>query len=80
MHRRRGNPNWGKPMPPVSADIPATEFERVVKHLRLTPDMYVTSRQLRVWCLRNSNRCYIPEWLLKEWGSEVQITYGLDAA
>ena len=52
----------------------------MVKHLRLTPDMYVTSHDLRRWCLRNSNRCYVPESLLKEWGIEVQITYGLDAA
>jgi len=23
---------------------------------------------LRNWCERNKNRCYIPEWLLEEWG------------
>jgi len=30
--------------------------------------------------LQNSNRCYIPEWLLKEWKIEVEIHYSLDAA
>jgi len=32
--RRRGNPNWGHPMLPAMAS--PTEFERLVKQLRLT--------------------------------------------
>ncbi len=27
---------------------------------------------LRNWCERNKNRCYIPEWLLEEWGIAVE--------
>ena len=36
--RRRGNPNWGRPIPPTAAL--ATEFELRVRHLHLTPEMY----------------------------------------
>jgi hypothetical protein len=63
--RRRGNPNWGRPMPPAPAL--ATEFELRVRQLHLTPEMYLSSRELRIWCEKNRNRCYVPEWLLKEW-------------
>jgi len=58
----------------------ATEFQLAAKHLHLTPDKYLSSTQLREWCKRNKNRCYIPEWLLKEWGILVEVHYGVDAA
>jgi hypothetical protein len=58
----------------------ATEFEIATRHLRLTPDNYVTSIQLRRWCERYKNRYYIPEWLLKEWGILVEVHYGVDVA
>jgi hypothetical protein len=63
--RRRGNPNWGRPMP--LAPALATEFELQVRHLHLTPEMYISSIELREWCKENRNRIYIPEWLLEEW-------------
>jgi hypothetical protein len=69
VQRKRGNPNWGRPMPPVPA-LP-TEFELQVKKLRLVPETYVYSRELRAWCERNRNRYYIPEWLLDEWDIHV---------
>ncbi len=65
MTRRRGNPNWGRPMPP--APVLATEFEMQVRQLRLTVETYVSSAELRSWCERNRNRFYIPEWLLDAW-------------
>lgn len=66
VNGRRGNPNWGKPFsfPPVVA----TEFEGVARRLGLTTETYSNSVQLRTWCQDNSHRCYVPEWLLKEWG------------
>jgi hypothetical protein len=67
--RKRGNPNWGRPMPPVS--ILCTEFEMQVRQLQLTPETYVFSDRLRSWCERNRNRFYIPEWLLKAWNISV---------
>lgn len=68
--RQRGNPNWGKPLPPVMVLI--TEFEVQVRRLRLAEGDYAASMELRHWCDRNRNRVYIPEWLLKEWGLQVE--------
>jgi hypothetical protein len=66
VHKKRGNPNWGKPLP--SPPVVPTEFEGVALRLGLTKETYSSSSQLRIWCQRNGNRCYVPEWLLKEWG------------
>jgi hypothetical protein len=68
-HRKRGNPNWGRPMLPAS--VLCTEFEMQVRQLRLTVETYAFSVELRTWCERNRNRFYIPEWLLDEWGFRV---------
>ena len=62
---RRGNPNWGKFML-VGPAMP-TEFELQVKRLRLSPERYALSDELRTWCQANRNRCYVPEWLLEAW-------------
>jgi hypothetical protein len=75
--RKRGNPNWGRPIPPARAL--ATEFELRVRHLQLTPEMYTSSIELRTWCEHNRNRCYVPEWLLEEWSITVDPTFS-DAA
>ncbi len=74
MKRKRGNPNWGRPMPFIPA-LP-TEFELRVRQLQLTARMYTSSRELRAWCEQNRNRCYVPEWLLKEWGISVDLSFG----
>jgi len=68
--RKRGNPNWGKALPPAAAM--ATEFETRAQLLGLTKRTYAASVQLRDWCERNKNRCYIPEWLLAEWDMAVE--------
>lgn len=65
MTRKRGNPNWGRPIAPAPAL--ATEFERQVSRLRLTAEMYISSAALHAWCEQNKDRCYIPEWLLAKW-------------
>ena len=75
--RKRGNPNWGHPIPPVPA-LP-TEFELQTVHLQLTAEMYASSRALRAWCQQNKNRCYVPEWLLAEWGITVDLNFGTAA-
>jgi hypothetical protein len=71
--RKRGNPTWGRPMPPAPAL--ATEFELRVRDLHLTPEMYASSGELRTWCRQNRNRSYIPEWLLEEWDITVDATF-----
>ncbi|HXU15435.1 MAG TPA: hypothetical protein VN708_09925 [Terriglobales bacterium] len=73
--RRRGNPNWGHVTPYIPKG--PTEFELLVKRLRLTQEKYTSSPELKQWCKSNRNRCYVPEWLLEEWGLEVEINYGL---
>jgi len=71
--RKRGNPNWGRPIPPLLAL--STEFEMRVRQLQLNPGMYTSSRALRAWCEQNRNRRYVPEWLLEEWGITVDPTF-----
>jgi hypothetical protein len=73
LARKRGNPNWGRPIPPSPAL--ATEFELRVRQLQLTPEMYAGSAELRNWCKQNKNRVYIPEWLLKIWSVTVAPTF-----
>jgi hypothetical protein len=46
-----------------------------VELLGLTNAQYVASAQLRHWCERNRNRCYVPEWLLQEWGLTVEAVF-----
>lgn len=70
---KRGNPNWGKLQPHQPA-LP-TEFELRAVELSLAPQDYVESTKLREWCLRNRNRCYIPEWLLKAWEMDVDPAF-----
>ena len=70
--RRRGNPNWGRPLRPPAL---LTEFEIQVERLGLTKAQYTTSAQLRHWCERNWNRVYIPEWLLEEWEITVEAVF-----
>jgi hypothetical protein len=71
--RKRGNHNWGCPIP--SAPALPTEFELRIEQLQLTARMYTSSRELRAWCEQNRNRCYIPEWLLEEWRITVDPTF-----
>ena len=74
--RKRGNPNWGRPIP--RAPDRATEFELRASQLQLTARMYASSAELRAWCEENRNRLYVPEWLLEEWGITVDLSF--DAA
>jgi len=68
--RKRGNPNWGKPLLPMPSS--PTEFEMQMRKLGLTAATCTDSKDLRTWCQQNRNRCYIPEWLLDAWGIEVE--------
>ena len=65
IRHKRGNPNWGRPMPPLP--VLATEFELQTRKLQLNREEYVFSAELRRWCRENRNRFYIPEWLLDAW-------------
>lgn len=62
--------NWGKRSRPLPALL--TEFELQIEQLGLTKAHFVASAELRNWCARNRNRCYVPEWLLEAWGLTVE--------
>jgi hypothetical protein len=67
--RGRGNPNWGTPL--TAFPVLLTQFEMQVERLGLSKAQYVASPELKLWCERNRNRVYVPEWLLNAWGIEV---------
>jgi hypothetical protein len=71
--RGRGNPNWGKPF--AALPVMLTRFELQVERLGLSKTQFLASLELKRWCERNRNRCYVPEWLLKEWGIEVDAIF-----
>ena len=70
MARRRGNPDWGSGQLIQKPRLP-TAFEEQVKKLGLNERTCATSEALYLWCEHNKNHCYIPEWLLKQWGISV---------
>ena len=73
--RKRGNPNWCQPQPLAAFPVLSTEFERHVKRMGLTKPEYISSAELKRWCERNRNRVYVPEWLLEEWGLQVESIF-----
>src|SRR3989442_387525 len=77
LTRKRGNLNWGRPIPPAPAL--ATEFELRVKRLQLTPEMYTSSVDLVTCCEKNRNGLSVPKCLLEEWRITLAPAYG-DAA
>ena len=71
---RRHNHNWASGGSFVIRPAVPTEFEMYARRLGLSERTYVSSRELRAWCKRNRHRCYVPEWLLLEWGLPVEPT------
>ena len=49
-----------------------TAFEPQVRKLGLNERTCAESRALRLWCERNKDRYFIPEWLLAEWSMRVE--------
>ena len=72
MSKRRGNPNWGKPEP-LSGPVSLSDFEYLIKALRLSPEQYEDSAALRDWACKNMNHKYVPPDLLRAWGLTVKI-------
>lgn len=52
--------------------MPYTEFERLVAKLKLKPDEYERSKELREWALRNMRNHFVPEDLLAAWKLQLQ--------
>lgn len=68
MARNSRNSNWSSGGPVTSRPAGNTGFEKELRRLGLNERTCAASRELKAWCERNKDRCYIPEWLLKEWG------------
>ena len=73
MSPQRGNPNSTRPEATSSASFSASSFERVVDSLKLSPEQYQTSSELREWVLRNKDHKYVPPELLKAFGFQVNL-------
>jgi hypothetical protein len=56
----------------------ATAFELQVRRLGLDERTCAESQELRKWCDRNKDWCYIPEWLLQRWKMTVEPNVGSD--
>jgi hypothetical protein len=71
MARNTRKPNFAGGRPAEIRPPGPTGFDEEVRRLGLDERTCAASRDLRDWCKRNKDRCYIPEWLLKEWGMSV---------
>ena len=71
MAPQRGTPKSAQ----SAAPIPFSEssFERVVYSLKLLPEQYQSSTELREWVLRNKDHKYVPPELLKAFGFQVNL-------
>src|SRR5579864_4730983 len=72
MARRHGNPKWASGQFNPTTLHMATAFEEQVRKLGLNTQTCAASEELRRWCERNKNHCYIPERLLERWGIVVE--------
>jgi hypothetical protein len=63
-----------KPLLPIPAA--PTEFDDQVRRLRLDGEACLRSPELREWCRRHRNQYYVPQWLLKAWGIDVDYVFG----
>jgi len=50
-----------------------SSFERVVDSLKLSPEQYKSSPELREWVLQNKDHKYVPPDLLKAFGFQVNL-------
>jgi hypothetical protein len=73
MAPQRGTPNSNSPGALNTPPLSASSFERVVDSLKLSPDQYQSSSELREWVLRNKDHKYVPPDLLKAFGFQVNL-------
>ena len=64
MSRNKVNRAFTFGIAPKLRPAAASAFETEVRRLGLTLEAYATSSKLRLWCEKNRNHYYIPEWLL----------------
>ena len=73
MAPQGGNPNSLRPRATNALPFSESSFERVVLSLRLSPEEYESSTELREWVLQNKDHKYVPPELLKAFGFQVNL-------
>ena len=73
MARQGGNSNSPTPGATSTPHFSESSFERVVLSLKLSPEQYVGSSELRAWVLQNKDHKYVPPDLLKAFGFQVNL-------
>jgi hypothetical protein len=69
--RRPINRNFTKPEARSLSVSSASSFEQIVEDLKLLPDKYRGSAELREWVRQNKDQKYVPSDLLKAFGFQV---------
>jgi len=73
MAPQRGTPHPARPGAINPPPFLESSFERVVDSLKLSPEQYQSSSELREWVLRNKDHKYVPPDLLKAFGFQVNL-------
>ena len=73
MSPHRETSNSPKPAAMNGRPLSESSFERVVDSLKLSPEQYQSSLELREWVLRNKDHKYVPPDLLKAFGFQVNL-------
>jgi hypothetical protein len=69
----RGTPNSARSDALTPPPFSESSFERVVDSLKLSPEQYQSSSELREWVLQNKDHKYVPPDLLKAFGFQVNL-------
>jgi hypothetical protein len=67
------NRNSPRPGATNAPSFSGSSFERVVISLKLSPEEYASSTELREWVLQNKDHKYVPPELLKAFGFQVNL-------
>jgi hypothetical protein len=73
MAPQRATTNSNSPGPLNPPTLLESSFERVVDFLKLSPEQYQSSTELREWVLQNKDHKYVPPDLLKAFGFHVNL-------
>ena len=73
MAPQRETPNSNRSGATNPLPFSESSFERVVDSLKLSPEQYQSSTELREWVLQNKDHKYVPPDLLKAFGFQVNL-------
>jgi hypothetical protein len=73
MSSQRGTPRSAKLAANSVRAFSESSFEKMVDSLKLSPEQYQSSFELREWVLRNKDDKYVPPELLKAYGFQVNL-------